>query len=148
MTQPKYLKLVQLSAAYDLLVTSAFAIPGLAAFTLLQLQHMHQTLTLPGIFPAFLPVHLLFVQLMGSLVVVWSLLRLLRPEARLGLMDGVARLLFSLHMALTLFSHNGSALIGAFLLPEILWGLAQLEGYRRLRMAPDKTAGSLTAEAR
>lgn len=129
MTLNRYLKLVQISAAYDLIVTGAFALPLIASFTVVQLQQLHRVLGLSGDFPAFSPMHMLFVQLLGSLVVVWSMLRILKPQALFGLCDATGRALFSLHMATALFLSNGSELIWLFLIPEAAFGVAQFAGY-------------------
>jgi hypothetical protein len=67
---------------------------------------------------------LLFASLMGSLVLVWSVLRLLRPTAELGLADTVARLLFASWMAVALANGATGMLVG-FLVAELGWAAAQ-----------------------
>ena len=62
--------------------------------------------------------------LMGSLVLVWSALRLARPEIRLGRFDGVARFLFSTWMAWALMQTH-QPLLWLVLVPEFAWGVAQ-----------------------
>jgi hypothetical protein len=73
-----YRKLVRTSAIYDLLASAAFATPW--SFHLVQ-----QTLGAISPLPEFQPLHVFFVNLLGSIVVVWSLLRIWRPEPIYGL---------------------------------------------------------------
>lgn len=122
----RYTTLVQASAVYDLMVTAAFAFPVLAGIVISQLALLHNQLALSGSFPVFAPLHLLFVNLLGSLVVVWSLVRLIRPDRLAGIADGVARMLFSGAMLWALYYHDITQLVLLFLVPELLWGMAQL----------------------
>lgn len=124
-----YSKLVRSSAIYDLILTSAFAFPVIAAWKLSWLQSIHQHLSLSGTFPTFDTMHLMFVNFLGSVVLIWSVLRLLRPEPVFGFYDGLCRMLFSTAMAYTLFAGAGSAMIWLFLIPEVVWGCVQLLRY-------------------
>jgi hypothetical protein len=76
-----YRKIVRWSAVYDVLMTSAFGIPLILSWQLDLLQGLHKTLGLGGAFPVFEPAHLLFVGLLGSIVTVWSILRIRNPRA-------------------------------------------------------------------
>lgn len=78
-----YLRLVRASALYDLLVTAPFATPWSLAWLLRQLDALGQWL---GFAPlaGFPPEALLLGNLLGSLVCVWSVLRLVRPSLLLG----------------------------------------------------------------
>jgi hypothetical protein len=67
---------------------------------------------------------MLFACLMGSIVLVWSTLRILEPTQRLGRFDGVGRFLFSLWMAWCLAA-TGAPVLWLFVLPEFAWGVAQ-----------------------
>jgi hypothetical protein len=66
------------------------------------------------------PLHILFACLMGSVVLVWSALRLATPSVRLGRYDGVTRLLFSAWMAWALAA-TGAPLLWLFVVPELAW---------------------------
>lgn len=142
MTLSRYRKTVRYSAIYDLLFTLAFAIPGLAGIKLSLLRTLHYDLALPGQFPTFDGLHLLFVHLLGIVVTVWSLLRIRHPEPRFGLYDSLARFGFSGAMAYTLLFADGSLLIGVFLLPECLWGIYQYLGYKTLSLQPQAEKGA------
>ncbi|MDR6676811.1 hypothetical protein [Pseudomonas oryzihabitans] len=118
-----YLRLVRVSALYDLLVTVPFATPWSLAWLLRQLDALGQTLGLAPL-PVFPPEALLLGNLLGSVVCVWSVLRLARPSLLLGRHDAVARGLFALWMAWAL-SQGASPLLMAFLVVEIGFGIAQ-----------------------
>lgn len=75
--------------------------------------------------PAFAPAHLFFVGLLGSTVTMWSVIRLLRPSAFLGRVDGVNRLAFSAWMVWAL-ANGASHLLAVFLVAELSWGIVQL----------------------
>ncbi len=122
---PKTLHVIQASALYDLIVTAAFATPWTAALAFRSLRSIHDTLGLSGALPsADVAFTTLFANLMGSLVVVWSVLRLVRPSRLLGVADTAARCLFALMMAFALAGGASTVLIG-FLVAELAWALVQ-----------------------
>jgi hypothetical protein len=128
-----YLRLVRSSAVYDLIVTAGFATPW--TFTLLHaaLDAASGALGLRG-FPALDLMQVFYANLMGSVVVVWSLLRVVRPQVIHGLFDGIARVLFSSAMVYAL-AHGGPELLWGFLAVEATWGAAQLGLWSRARRA-------------
>jgi len=116
-------RIVRASAIYDLFLTAAFATPW--TFALAHGQISSLNLALGGAaLPGFTPFHMLFACLMGSVVLVWSLLRILEPTQRLGHFDGIARFLFSLWMAWCL-ALTGAPVLWLFVVPEFAWGVAQ-----------------------
>lgn len=116
-------RVVRASAAYDVLATAAFATPWTFAWNWRQLSELN--VRLGGVaLPDFDVYATLVACLMGSLVLVWSGLRLLHPERRLGRTDGVARLLFSTWMAWALLQTH-QPLLWVFLVPEFAWGVVQ-----------------------
>ena len=82
-----------------------------------------------GEFPAFGPFHLFFVNLFGSLVMIWAVLRLMRPEPLYGLFDGIGRAVFSAWMLYYLLVLHIPPVVFLFVVPEALFGIAQLGGY-------------------
>ncbi|POZ60659.1 hypothetical protein [Chromobacterium alticapitis] len=122
----KYLKLVRLSALYDLMATAAFATPWTFAA-------VHTLLGSISPLPAFAPIHVLFANLLGSVVVIWSVLRLRRPEAEFGLYDTFARGLFFIWQLYYLLAMNGVAIVWGFAAMEAAFGIAQGYGYWLLR---------------
>ena len=114
---------VRASAAYDVLATAPFATPWTFAWDWHQLSDLN--VRLGGLaLPAFDIYATLVACLMGSIVLVWSGLRLLTPERRLGRADGIARFLFSTWMAWALASTH-QPLLWMFLAPEFAWGVVQ-----------------------
>ncbi|AKU95284.1 hypothetical protein AKJ09_01948 [Labilithrix luteola] len=126
-------RVVFASALYDLVVTAPFATPWTATRTIEQLTRVHQALALSGSFALEGPMSLLFLNLMGSIVVVWSVVRLQTPTARLGAADTVGRILFSSWFAFAL-AQGASTLLVAFLVLEVTWAMVQgLTVFRVLR---------------
>ncbi|HEU4776251.1 MAG TPA: hypothetical protein VFS95_05455 [Telluria sp.] len=118
-----YRRIVFGSALYDLLVTAPFATPWSFAAARSQLSAIN--VWLGGVaLPAFAPFHVLFVCLLGSVVLVWSALRLADPQLRFGRYDGAARMLFASWMAWALVQ-TGAPLLWLFIVPEFCWGVAQ-----------------------
>lgn len=133
-TPEHYRRLVRASGWYDLLVAAAFVTPW--SFMALHglLQSVHQGLGLPGALPAFEPMHMLLGNLMGSIVCVWSVLRIRDPQAVFGRYDAAGRLLFSTWQIYALM-HGATPLIAIFLVFELAWGVAQLWPVRSQQQA-------------
>ncbi|MBV8035952.1 hypothetical protein [Roseateles sp.] len=121
---PRFLRVVWFSALYDLVLAAPFATPWTFELNRAQLSALNQALGGP-VLPAFGVVQTLFVLLMGSIVGVWSVLRLRGPTVLFGRYDGVGRLLFSLWMAWA-WSQGGLPVLLLFLLPELAWAVVQL----------------------
>jgi len=119
----KFLRIVQGSALYDLVVTAPFATPWTFSLAFEHLGAVNQALGGQPL-PAFAPLHQLFALLMGSVVLVWAALRLRAPSVSLGRHDAAARWLFSLWM-LWAWSAGGQPVLLLFLLPEAAWAVAQ-----------------------
>ncbi|MDN2709264.1 hypothetical protein O0880_07470 [Janthinobacterium sp. SUN118] len=116
-------RLVRASAIYDVFMTAAFATPW--TFLLLREHLSTVNVRLGGVpLPVFEPFHLLISSLLGSVVMVWSMLRIVDPQPRLGRYDAAARYLFSLWMAWALLV-TGQPVLWLFIVPELAWGLAQ-----------------------
>lgn len=79
---------------------------------------------LPGTLPPFAPAQMLMANLLGSIVVVWSVLRIRDPRIEYGRYDALARFLFA-GWQMYAVAHGASALILGFTLFEILFGVCQ-----------------------
>ena len=121
-----YRRLVRTSAVYDLIATAAFATPW-------TFQLVHQLLGQVSPLPAFEPLHVLFANMLGSIVVVWSILRIRHPEPLYGLYDAFARVLFFTWQLYYLLAMQGAPLVWLFAVPELTFGLLQGYGYWLLR---------------
>lgn len=126
---PQFRRVVWASAAYDLLVTAPFATPWSFALAFGHLSAVNQALGGQAL-PAFEPMQMLFALLMGSVVIVWAVLRLRGPTAQLGRYDAVARGLFSLWMGWT-WTQTGEPVLLLFLLPETSWAVVQMWAVRK-----------------
>lgn len=116
-------RLVRASAIYDVLMTGAFATPW--TLLLLREQLSDINVKLDGApLPEFAPFHLLIGCLLGSVVLVWSVLRIVDPQPRFGRYDAAARYLFSLWMGWALLV-TGEPVLWLFIVPELAWGMAQ-----------------------
>ena len=116
-------RLVRASAIYDVLMTGAFVTPW--TLPLLREQLSDINVKLGGApLPEFAQFHLLIGCLLGSVVLVWSVLRIVDPQPRFGRYDAAARYLFSLWMGWALLV-TGEPLLWLFIVPELAWGVAQ-----------------------
>lgn len=119
----RFLRVVWFSALYDLLVTAPFATPWTFELNRAQLSAINQALggqPLP-VFDAF---QTLFALLMGSIVLVWSVLRLRGPTVQFGRYDAAGRGLFSLWMGWAWWQ-TGAPLLLLFIVPELAWAVVQ-----------------------
>lgn len=128
---PAYLPVVRASAWYDLAVTVGFVTPWTYALVHDALSSLGDALEW-GALPEPDSWQTLYANLMGSVVVVWAALRIVRPLPLHGLFDGVARILFSAWMAYALL-HGASRILWPFLTVEVAWGIVQLVPWLRNR---------------
>lgn len=124
MKATRYHAIVRASAAYDLAVTWPFALPWTFTWLYVRLAEVTATLGLPGAMPVLDPLHVLFANLLGSVVVVWSLARLMQPSVRLGRLDALARGLFA-SWQLYSVTQGGSAIVVGFTVFELTFLVLQ-----------------------
>jgi hypothetical protein len=129
-SEARYRTIVRAGAIYDLIVTAPFTTPWTLALALSTMGWAQAALGLSGEVPAYSTGVALFANLMGSLVLVWSSIRILWPEPWLGRADALARGLFSLWMIYALV-RGATPVIGSFLAFELIWMTAQFLPYRR-----------------
>ncbi|GMU10787.1 hypothetical protein [Corallococcus caeni] len=136
-------RVVFASALYDLVVTVPFATPWTAEVVLSNLQALHHALGTGGeSLPAFTATHLFFVALFGTIVTLWSVVRLVQPTAFNGAIDTAGRALFSTWMAWAL-TQGATRVVLGFLVLELAWMFAQggaILGSRRWRGGIPATA--------
>jgi len=125
MDTPRYLRLVRASAWYDLFATAAFMTPWSMHWLFGQLAGLSTTLGLGAPQPLTDPAHMLLANLLGSVVIVWALLRLRHTRPEHGLYDAAARGLFALWQVVAVLS-GASPIILAFTLMELIFGALQL----------------------
>lgn len=120
-----YRGLVRASGWYDLLVTAAFVTPWSLMLLHSLLMQLSRQWGLGGELPAFAPLHVLMANLMGSIVCVWSVLRIRDPQLQFGRYDAVGRLLFASWQAYAL-SQGATQLLWGILVLELAWAMLQL----------------------
>jgi hypothetical protein len=118
------LHIVRASAVYDLLATAAFMTPWTAALVFSAFAALSGALGLDRPVPALDVNGMLFANLLGSVVVVWSLWRLMQPSRRVGWYDALARVLFATWQ-LYAIAHGASFLILGFTCLEVAFAIAQ-----------------------
>jgi len=126
MTETTYRNIVRSGGIYDIVSTAAFATPW--TFVMI-----HRVLGRFAILPDFEPLHILFANLMGSLVILWALLRTRDPRPVFGLYDSFSRLMFLTWEAYYLLVMNGSPIVWFFAFFEIFFGAIEGYGYLYLR---------------
>lgn len=124
MKQLRYLSIVRASAWYDLLITWPFATPWTFVWLYGSMAALAQALGLPGTVHALDATHVMFANLLGSVVVVWSLARVLSPSVRLGRLDGLARFLFAAWQVNAFLSCASTIVLG-FTIFELVFGVLQ-----------------------
>ena len=115
------------------MVTVWFATPWTYALVHGVLSALGDTLRLGGM-PALDPMQTLYANLMGSVVVVWALLRIVKPVPLHGLFDGIARALFAMWQAYAL-GHGATRLVWLFFVVEVAFGVVQLVPWLTSRRA-------------
>ena len=120
----RYLRIVRASGWYDLLVTWPFALPWTFAWLYAQLGMLAAVLGLPGTLHPLDTTHMLLANLLGSVVVVWSIARMVAPSLLLGRLDGVARFLFAAWQIYAV-AHGANVIVLGFTLFELLFGVLQ-----------------------
>jgi len=130
-SQSGYRGLVRASGWYDLLVTAAFVTP----WSLMALHGLLRQLSLQwglsGDLPEFAPLHGMMANLMGSIVCVWSVLRIRDPQAQFGRYDAVGRLLFASWQGYALMQ-GATQLLWGILLMEVFWAVLQVWPVREI----------------
>lgn len=116
-------RLVRASAWYDIVATAGFATPWSFALVHQQLSTINHALG-GSVLPEFSAFHILIACLLGSIVLVWSALRVRDPQPRFGRYDAAARFLFSTWMVWALHA-TGAPVLWLFVLPEFTWGVLQ-----------------------
>lgn len=124
-TPKQYLRIVCASAAYDLAVTWVFALPWTFAGMYGLLQSIAIGLALPGEFAPLNAGHMLMANLLGSVVMVWSLARWLAPTVQLGRLDALSRAMFAFCQIYAV-SQGVSTIVLAFTVFEVIFFVLQM----------------------
>lgn len=118
-------RIVRASALYDLLVTAPFMTPWSLLLVFSGMAELSDLLGLDRPIPTLDATQMLLGNLLGSVVIVWSLWRWRLPTQLAGRYDALARGLFALWQVVAV-TQGASVLILGFTLMEVLFGLLQL----------------------
>lgn len=121
---PAYLRIVRASAWYDLVATAGFATPWTFAAIFAGMNNLSALLGMTARFPAFGPAHMLMANLLGSIVIIWAILRLREPRIVYGRYDAASRFLFAAWQLYAL-AHGAHPLIWGFVVVEVAFGVVQ-----------------------
>lgn len=119
------LQIVRASAVYDLIVTAGFMTPWTASFVFKGFAALSGALGLDRAVPTLDVTSMLFANMLGSVVVIWSIWRLRQPSRSIGLYDALARILFATWQ-LSAVAHGASFLILGFTCFEVAFAIAQI----------------------
>ena len=122
-----YRRIFLASAWYDLAVTAAFATPWTLTLVYALFATINTALGLSPLQP-LPPEGVLYANFLGSIVTVWSVLRLRTGMVWMGRYDAAARFMFSAAMIHALAS-GASPLLWGFLVFELTFGILQLLPY-------------------
>lgn len=124
-SEQNFLRIVKAGAWYDVISTGLVATPWTFHFMLSVLAQINTALGLPGAIPVYEPTFGIFGNLLGSIVMVWAILRLRSPEVRFGRYDAACRALYTVWMVYALAQGFSPILLG-YIIPEIILGVAQV----------------------
>ncbi|EIK97037.1 hypothetical protein PMM47T1_07846 [Pseudomonas sp. M47T1] len=139
MDTSRYLRLVRASAWYDLIATGAFMTPWSMRWLFEQIAQLSTRLGLGQAEPLLDPTHMLLANLLGSVVVVWAMLRLRHTRPEHGVYDGVARGLFALWQTVAVIK-GATPLILVFTVMEVVFGGLQLAPYLSAAIVRSRSA--------
>ncbi len=118
-------RVIRLCAGLDLVITTLFALPFISAQVLTLLFSINSWLTDAHSVPVFDPIHLLFVNIMGTLGVVWALARLAFPRDKFGWIDAWARLWVCVLLISYLVQPGVPVILSLFIATELIGAWAQ-----------------------
>jgi len=121
--------IIRSSGIYDIVIMIPFAIPGVVAWTMHQISNIHNSLMLSGTVPEFSSMHLLFINIMAIITIVWSVLRVINPIPLYGIYDTVTRIFIAAIMLVYLLQYNVSEIMWLFFTVEVTWAVLQINGY-------------------
>ena len=123
LTPSRYAQLYRLSAWYDLMVTWPYMTPLTLGLIWNALNTLHGATGLDPL-PGLTPYGVLFANFFGTIVIIWSVLRLRLNDPALGRYDAVGPWLFSAWMINALMQ-GASPLLGGFLAIELVFAVLQ-----------------------
>ncbi len=118
-------RVIRLCAGFDLIVTASFALPFLSGVAITLMYASSGWVGYPIDIPEFSAFAMLFVNLMGTMGVVWALARLAFPLAKFGWIDAWARLWVSCLLIYYLAQPGIPVMISLIIATELIGAWAQ-----------------------
>jgi hypothetical protein len=125
-------RIVAAGAVYDLITVGPLAMPFTAPAHLNLMFNVNELLGFEGAMPVFEPIHILFVNLFGTMLAVWAGFRLLAFRPGFAVADFAVRA--GVSVVLFWYAANGQVhrLVLLFLFAELLLALAN---HRAMKLA-------------
>ena len=123
LTQPQFARLYRASAWYDLIVTWPFALAPTLLAVMMLAGLANDSLGFAPI-PDLTSAGIMFGNFFGTVVLVWSVVRLQWNDPVLARYDAFARWMFSLAMIIALTNGASPILLGV-LIPELTFAVLQ-----------------------
>ena len=135
----------QLFSSVDLLFTLFLAIPGLSHLMVELFFWLHDSLGLPGHFPAIATGHMMLINILGVMAVLWAVVIVARSTPFVVLVDSLGRLYIALLILGYLISAGISAIFWAFVVLQLAIAISQLVGLARARSSLPASPAALTS---
>lgn len=124
MNTSQYSRIVAIGAWYDLIATIAFATPWTFAIVYQLLGNIAQRFGFDGALPVFEPMHILMVNMFGSVVVLWAILRIRNPQVQFGRYSAAVRVLL-ITWQLYAVAYGASQILLVFSALLFVFGIAE-----------------------
>jgi hypothetical protein len=132
-------RIVAAGAIYDMIAVGPLALPFTAPSHLNLMFDINVWLGFTGVMPTFQPIHFLFVNLFGTLLMVWAGFRLLRFRPGFSIVDFAVRV--SVSVLLFWYATNGDVhrLVLFFLTAELLFAIANYRAMKHVGLIGNAT---------
>lgn len=129
LSETTFRRIYRIGSWYDLIVTWPLATPITLAMLWATMGGIHTQFGLAPL-PTLDTYAVLFANMAGTVVLIWTVLRIRWDDLRLARYDAVGRFAFSTWMIVAL-SNGGSPILYGFLAFEVTFGVLQALPYRR-----------------
>lgn len=128
LSEKTFRRIYRIGSWYDLIVTWPLATPFTLALLWATMNGLHAQMGLNAL-PVLGTYAVLFANMAGTVVLIWTILRIKWDDLRLARYDAAGRFAFSTWMIIAI-SNGASPLLYGFLAFEIVFGVLQALPYR------------------
>jgi hypothetical protein len=125
----KFMRIYRMSAWYDVVVSAPYATPPTLFWMFAMVDALHTSVGLPQL-PELTTLGILFANFFGTVVAIWSVVRLRSNDPRLARFDAAGRWLFALWMFVAL-EHGATPVLWVFVAIELGFAVLQSLPLRR-----------------